>query len=632
MSKKFISITALVMALVLCIPSVDVRAADITQFIIRAQSTVEADTSTDLGKVLNMTVFPDDELNNAGYIENMLDALSTFNFTWLTEYDYYLVTATNYSGDNWRIYIYNFNSENQPFIVSRNYNSRTQTVLYCSRGTNIGQYWNTVFTYNDTMWGGATWTQSLTVLSVMDNSGALNNYGYYNAGYVVLDANFPVYSYREAEQIKNDPNTGVTAWLTDGNFYALTDIFADTYGYDANGNIVSSSPDPTENMHLGFRKFDSQVIYNQTNKSYSSARVIWETDPISYGILENGDDWHMKFDISVSYAIQELPLGNSLVPVRTINGGFSVNTVWDFDGQDGNVDATNIENLKAGQAIIDPVTIFEQEHVAITNGDSNAAYFYIMLASMQGNLVQGNKAIDKWGNTGGSIINFCGNFVSTALGDTISGILNQFGISGADALSDFAHEHLNVDYYYAVANYEMTVTGRIVNDSEYGLYGTTYVDFPTHTTSSYAPSPTPEPSEEDPDPVPEEPYENTDDNPIVPSGTDGNGVVVYVPITIEGGGSGGGNASADNSLTFNPTNNVNISQDNGVSEMIDAVDNYPTVTNRHFWDYFLIFKDNDFLDATTEWWNALPDEVTDIIIASIGIISVFSIYRWIRRG
>lgn len=635
MNKKVLSIIASVLIVVLFIPSVPVRASlTINQFIIRTQETCNADTSTTLGNALDSTVFPDRDpaYNGNGYnfVEQMIDCFDEFNFVSLQAYDYYVVGAVWNSGSGisewWSVYVYAFNSSDvQPFLLSENYNGSHYSVpLFGTYGTNVGVYYECRFTSTEHL----SWTTE-TSFSMVD-TGALNlgSYGYTSSiGKYVLDTNIPVFSSHEANLLKPE-NTPLYQWVCTEGYSILTDIFSDTSGYDANGNIVNPGHGEIEaNPHLGFRKFDSNVIYNRSNDSAYGLRVVYETDPIGFDILSNTpDDWELHYTTEINYVVGEYPDGNVLVPERQMVGSFTFEgTPWDVP--------LNHQQLSAKAGAFEVSPLDGIDHYITSSG--TMGYYYAVISAMNGNYVKGNKARDKWGQFGGDIINAVGAFVSTALGGEINGLLESIDPSLSNGLLDFASQHLNVNYFYTMDSFQMTVYAYLTNGSTKSQTGSTTGDFSTLSTSSYTPGVIPEPTEENPEPTPNPPVEKTNENPVVPAGKDSNGNMTYVEVVINNNTSGGGGGSSNYPVinynpSYAPSNDVVI--DYGVDEMMETVDKYPEVTNKKFWDYFLIFKDNDFLEATTDWWNAMPDEITDILIASIGIISVFSIYRWIRRG
>ena len=160
----------------------DVEAASVTQFILRAQSSVNADTSTVVGNTLDSTVFPDNDAayNGQGinFVTQMQTCLASFDFSVLEDYDYYVVGCRWTSGSGlsewWHLYVTAFNSELSPFVLSNDYNGSHSTV-YCfgSRAANIGVQYQCGFSSNDmTSWNNGD------SFSFNDTSGLnLNGYG-----------------------------------------------------------------------------------------------------------------------------------------------------------------------------------------------------------------------------------------------------------------------------------------------------------------------------------------------------------------------------------------------------------------------------------------------------------------------
>ena len=95
--KRVFSTIAICLVLVLSVPSFSVYAMDKSEFIIRCRSTVE-ESSTGLEAVLYGSVFPDGSTSGDQLRQNVISGLSTFDFTQLSEYDYYFVGASLSSG------------------------------------------------------------------------------------------------------------------------------------------------------------------------------------------------------------------------------------------------------------------------------------------------------------------------------------------------------------------------------------------------------------------------------------------------------------------------------------------------------------------------------------------------------
>ena len=289
---------------------------NITQFIIRAQSTVNADTSTVTGNTLNSTVFPDNDYGTGsfGFITNIQDALSQFDFSVLSDYDYYMVSGTPYSGsglsENWYLYIWAFNSSNTPFVLTNDYNGSHYTCyLYGTYSTGVGRMWEGRFTSNDNMWGGSVWGNG-SVFGLMDTSGNItqNNYAYASVGKYIFDANFMVISQHEADSLRGQ--TSLETWLTSGGYLDCSNIFAGTSGYDAQGNIVSGDPANIESNanHLYFKNCDIGFCYPSSSISPSSFGGAY------FYIKYELDDWivdHIAEYQLVFYA--DCDVGNDLV-------------------------------------------------------------------------------------------------------------------------------------------------------------------------------------------------------------------------------------------------------------------------------------------------------------------------------
>lgn len=619
--KKIASIIAICMVLVLSFPSVPVFAMDIDNFCIRAQSTTSADWP--YGQVVLQDITA-----NEGYREQVLECLKTFDMSLLDDYDYYAILSSRSSGTTadgtYSLVVICFNSDVEPYIVNCNssvgsfsnqriFAKLNETFYLCSASYTASSH---------TSFDNILYSNSFSGSYFYGDSSG--EYGYANFEWLTYDANFPVYYEKEVKSISGFSDDRRWGWTTYAdNRAGLTDLFADAEGYNLQGQVVSpGGGDGEENPHLGFRKIDGNVIYNSVNKTYSSARVVYETDPTGFEILESRplNDWVMDLTYYCSYTLNKYPDGNVYVAPATERGGFSWSETRGFSSSNDEF------SLRGGSFVVDPLRAADVEGLS-----ENAYMFATLVTLMNDGVSTGKQTFDQYGQFWGRLAELSIDFTYTGF---LSELLEKYGMSVGDFLNSLG----NTNYYYSLGEFTLQVSASIrsIDNSIKGLPGNVYFDLTSHTSSSYAEGTTPLPSVEDPDPVPQVPYEFITDVPVEPSGINPDtGVMTYVPVNVQVNVNvPSTSVDGNNNMTqnYNPTISQNVSIDSGVDEIAEVVDKYPSVDKMHFWEYFLVFKDNEFVQVTKDFFEMLPTEVYATIFSSIGIITVIAIFRFFRRG
>lgn len=419
---------------------------------------------------------------------------------------------------------------------------------------------------------------------------------------------------------------------------SYTNFMSGNLPYSNSSGFIVDPNEPTEpevNTALAFDVFNSQVVYNQFNKTFTSANISWDLNPMGRTILETypATEWDMKFTCQVTYNMNSYRPNNQTTPLQSYANGFTFTGTYSFDDYDSIMD---------GQIYgIDPIkgfeTLSDAEIASAVNPDCNL--FFALLGAMKGNYASGNSYTS--GKTGFSLVGgtlvrfFADNYVSAGgLGSAVLQLEALTGQNGRDWLED----HISGDYIYMLDNFTMNVQAWFECGSVKSQSGYTDIDFVNHTTSSYAPKAYE--TEEGVTPIIPDPYTNTNDTPVEPGGLDANGVVVYVPVNVEVNvPSGGGDntvTSGDNSIinnnnpTFNPVFNNN--NENSVESLSDLIGEDAATANNGIGGFLDPFKNNAMVTLTGEYLGIIPDQLKTLLTAAVGILIVLGIYRFIRRG
>lgn len=623
--KMIVSIIALSMALVMSFPQVS-QAASVTDLCVRCQSTVP-DVNTGLEGQLYGSVFPD--ISYQGYNENLLDCLATFDFSLFENYDYYYIAAYR-SGSYMNLQICVFNSDITPLIVTDNYySSTTSNFGYAYATGSYKLYTNYVLTSGFGSWSNASGGTFNEVYIYQYDT----DYGTGQSFQYILDTNVSVYGSSEIGPKSglegNWATNTVKNWFFNENGYELcTNIFADTEGYDLEGNLVSGDGtgafgDTSYQGQIAFAEKYLKTVYTNNQGANESALFKWSLDGRSASVIEEGGitKWNMHYIIIVKWHWTQAT--NSTIYSPLLSGGSGGSVMFEFDQKPEHIMQDQVRfsiwDLVQNYKSVTPISQSELVSLAVAvcalNGDQTRSVFS-----------------DLFGQTG--------QYLSDIAGDILSG--NNLSIQGVNISSSVVNDIFNPSYYYALDNLEMQLKAypwcENASFKKRGGAADMFLNLRTNdsagTSEGYVDDGgTPDdPSDDTQEPSNQNPSDDTVVVPqVYPTGV--GDVDVYVQIQnpiVPSGGTGA------NNLTFNPSYspsyNPTLVVDSGIGEFQETIQSYPDVTNKNFWDYFIVFKDNDFLESTDEFFEVMPTPIKDAIIASITIISIFAIYRFVRRG
>lgn len=579
--KKYASIIALCMVIVLCIPTIHAQASSNTEFIIRCRTTVPQE-STGNGAVLYGSVFPDGQSSGDAMRQHIIEGLATFDFSQLQGYDYYFVGAnrTSGTGDNpatGNIFVFWFNSSAVPLYTTGNSPSSTvSNSFYAS----IGSTFKVQSLYVTTS-GYGSWStvDTLTTQNNLNNSvyGACTNVQY------VLDCNFAVNSWVEAI-IKSGYTNGsndLKQWYLNGGFSECTDLFDNTQGYNAQGQIVDGSGQ-------GIVEVESNE-----NHLYLKSCDVGFCKPYSVSDLSSAGGGYLYVKYTYDNWINSHS-SDYWVNIRTVV----------------NVDGTQYSGINTRALDLNGVNVLTFKESTTPNAWNDEGLLFVefpnnVVSTYKNGYVYSIPYATFAGTESGGINNrsrFLGNGRNRLF-------LTPHGGRGVD-ITEYPLGQALEDLFQIISHNQFTITVTVwLQDTDNNRSGEFTKSFNlltgVGTTMDTGITDNDNPFEPDPS------------LPDIPDGTSGdsNSVAPIVNNTvINMGGKFEG-----------------VFHDDSLDNLKETVDAYPQVPNQHFWDYFLVYKDNAFLDATSDFFGALPSELSSLLISSIGIIGVFAIYRFVRR-
>ena len=542
-----------------CITS---HAMNVSQFIIRSQSSVQADVTTIVGNTLNSTVFPDldSSYNNNGYdyIEQMLACINLFDVSLLNDYDYYIISGQWMSGSGmseaWKLYIYAFNSNNQPFAVSKDYNgSHFSISLFGSYGSQVGKYWECSYNSSEAAYGTG-WTSG-SYFSFLDNNDCQNDYGYTSCGKYVYDANFPVLSEKEIDTFRGQ--NSVNYFVTNGGYSSCTDIFANTYGYDVSGNLVQGGvlvPEVESNVnHMYFDSCDIGFCmpYGIMNTRNFGGSYVYVRYVVDDWIVNHINDY--KINVHMTATIDN----------HTYNGGSTISL--DRDG------CITIPFINFDW----PITTYGYQSM-ITNTEIEQnfckSYLYSMSNTTFSNVKNKYNFVNSWAQLN------TGKYLFSVFNDEFQGIVQDISTANFD--------------FNRFNPYNILLSVKLV-DSEGNESGVVSRRFDLVTGGDT--------SEDNSGLVNDNPFEPDPDNSdFTPSVPDGNNST-FPTIIINNGGTWTGTST----IAFDP----------GYKELKYDIDQDP---DGNFTQYLAPFENNEAGNFVFSFFNKMPIPIT-IVFIGIGI-------------
>lgn len=571
--KKFFSIICICLVIVFSIPNVSFAMSS-SDLCVRCRSTVPEEVGG-LPGVLYGSVFPDSTENNVLLREQVIESLNDFDYSLLDNYDYWCLGVTTISGSESAfssciIAFLGFDSSVLPCYVSDNtYTSRTSNYFYAQLNSTYELFSSYVTTTSYNAWSSGSYGNFIN-----SNTGNSSVYGSsQNSFAFILDCNFSVYAAFEAAQNSGISggiwgSTSVKEWFFNGGYSECTDIFADTQGYDLNGNVVDSGGSGVEiesnENHMYFESVDIGFCEPKNISSFSSFNGAY------FYVRYTVDDWVVNHISDYRLDFQ----ANWYVGDRQYNS--HVTLALDRDG------CITIPFSD----LLD--TTFENGFVVVQNKnvtlDQN--FYKSFLYSISG----GSEGADEWFNKMIAIyqqvIVFTpdGTSFLNSIKDTYKNMLryDPFIIRAQCKLVDFDG---NQSGAYAVKFDLVTGDDTVVDSS-----GMTNDD-------------------------PFEPDDTSDDSyvPSVPS--EGNSTSTQV--VIYNGGQWTGNF--DGTIGFDP----------GYSDLKNDLVADP---NGNFTQYLNPLQADETVGWFASFVNYMPAEMKAILITGAGVGVLFGIYRFIRRG
>lgn len=572
------------MVLSLAFPKVSFGMSN-NDFCIRAQTTVPEATSGNAG-VLYGSVFCDVTRSGAAsLLPHVLSALSAFDMS-LLDQEYFLVSfqPSNWNFDSGTLSLNKFDSTLTPCVVCNNSPSSSSNMyLYASYGSTL-TYYNCYINSS----GFGNWSSELYgSVSHVYGQESSDPYGQgYNISYV-LDCNFPVISGVDAligsigSGSGNSSNSTTVNWLGSGGVEQCQNLFADTQGYNIDGDIVDSGGSGVDiesnDNHLYFQSCDLGFCEPKgiTNFSSFGGSYVYCRYTVDNWVVNHINDYKIRVMLSAY-------VGN-----RQVSGHIDLSLDRD------------------GCVTVPFSSFFDAEHQLTSSGflsmvtnksieqDFYKAYLYSISAEGASRLAsQNDVAMSNWeklisGNikyifaTVGEQTRFIGS--DTPVGSIVLQKFNPYIINVSVILMDENDNHsgsISRKFDLVTGNDDQTSGDGYVNDNPF--------ETPTEDT-------------EDPEYTPTIPEDNsTDPSLVVYSGGTWSGVM---SATI---GFDPGYRDLKNDLNANPEGN--------------------------FTNYLAPFKNENVSSFVGDTVSGFPVEIKTILVSGFGILTLLGIYRFIRRG
>lgn len=565
------------MVLSLAFPKVSF-AIDKSEFIVRAQSTVSYATSGIEGQLYG-SVFPD--ITYTGYNENLLNCLASFDFSLMSEYDYYYVSC-NQSGSYMNLTVCLFNSQITPLIVTDNtYNSRGSNYAYAYATGSYVYYTNYVLTSGYGSWSvrqGGTFNE----VSIYQYD---TDYGNGQSFYYILDSNVGVYATSEIISLSGlqgswATNTIKNWFFNDGGYEQCTNIFENTQGYNAQGDIVDAGGSGVEiesnDNHLYFQSCDLGFCEPKgiTDFSNFGGAYVYCRYTVDNWVVNHINDY--KIRVSTAAYIGSRQYGGHKDLSLDRDGCITV-PLSDFYSVDTNGFFTYITGTKIEQ-------------------DFYKTFLYSMSNSQVQNFVSKKSSVSAWNEL---LSGNYGNYLAVMFGsgDLYNGVIT----SATDFLNITVQKfnpyiiHISVSLVDDQDNHSGSIARKfdLVTGNDDQTSGDGYVND--------NPFETPTEDTEDPEYTPTIPEDNsTDPSLVVYSGGTWSGVM---SATI---GFDPGYRDLKNDLNANPEGN--------------------------FTNYLAPFKNENVSSFVGDTVSGFPVEIKTILVSGFGILTLLGIYRFIRRG
>lgn len=577
------------MVLSLAFPKVSFGMSN-NDFCIRAQTTVPEATSGNAG-VLYGSVFCDvTRSGGASLLPHVLSALSAFDMS-LLDQEYFLVSfqPSNWNFDSGILRLNKFDSTLIPCVVCNNSSSSsTNMYLYASYGTTLTYYDCYISSSGFGNWSSELYG-SVTHIYGQESS---DPYGEgYNISFV-LDCNFPVISGVDAligsigSPSGNSSNSTTVNWLGSGGVEQCQNLFADTQGYNIDGDIVDSGGSGVEiesndnhlyfkSVEIGFCEPKGIINYNSFGGAYVYVR---------YTV----DDWIVKhitdFEIIVG------------VDTRVGNNRYqgTVTLPLDYDG-------CVVVPLSQFYTVVN-AGFFTVTENKVVEQNFYKTYLYSLSSQQMNNFVSNNddRLVPSWSDLLNLDINTDGyyRYLANTFGWNVSGGI----IDSVNDLSGISAIQFN-PYLVSV--------GCMLQDIDNNKSGRVIKNFNLVDGSDFA----------------EDTSGLVNENPFVPN-DDSTSSDDYVPSIPT-------NNSTDSQLvvytggTWSGVMNAVIGFDPGYRDLKNDLNENP---EGNFTNYLAPFKDQSVSSFVGDTVSGFPVEIKTILVSGFGILTLLGIYRFIRRG
>ena len=602
--KKAFSIIALCMVIILCIPAVPAFAEG-EGFKMRTLQSTRATGHDAL--IMYDTSFTNQSISDIYNFYNRLN-VNLDDFTYYIAYymggsDTQFKFIGFYDEFEPQIYYYQFQDENE-------YNGGSRFSIVCPNSPALNSnnvykwYWMSGSQWANDSWSNSGYSSSLNI-RFMDCVGA------------ILDTNIHV-SFIDDINVDHSLSEYSTAYHN-GTFANAPNHFPDTLPYvDSDGNIVNPSSSFSDTAYNGGIAFNYQQthLYTQYNNAQGANETCvfkWALDERSRSITQTTNDWKMHYYVIVNWHWTQATDSSVYTPL--LSGGSGGQMAFEFDSEP--------DLIMQGQTEISIWDLVQHVPTISSVSDEDIVSLAVAVSCLNGNIVN-----SVWRDIFGQ----SGQYVGDVASEIISG--GKLEVQGVGEFGgSFINNLFNPAYYYALDDLRIKLVAHPWSGSKNIHGGNGDFDLNLRSNDSYGTTQgyvddggTPDdPSDDTQYPTNIVPQQN---NVVVPVTypTSGGNVTVYSVVQVPDSGGG-----SSNSINYSPTFSPSIVMDSGLDDLKETVDAYPQVPNKNFWDYFLVFKDNAFLDATSDFFGALPNELSSLLISSIGIIGVFAIYRFVRR-
>lgn len=573
---KTVKILSCVFALLLAVSNFKIVsfAMDRNEFILRTVNTVPSDDSQLVSIVFDQS--------GQDYTNNLIATSNTFDFSTLSDYDYY-VCYTVYKGTSngshiYWFYVLMFNSLDQPFIVVNSSGTNKKIAIVAPSGT----YARQIFASFSSLTSGDFSNSVFETASFYDTNGMSNNYKYTNISYNrLLDTNLPVFAQSQIMEVREATNPTDSDYgfpCSAENRALLTDIFASSQGYNSNGDIVSGDQGIEiesnanhmyfQNVELGF--CEPRGITNFSNFGGAYAYVRYSVD-----------DWVVNHINDY-----DLVIGGQ-AHIGTGNFSGSVTVPLDYDGC-VTVPLSSLYSHESG--------FFAYITNNKVEGDFYKTFLYSMSTRQIENfLTEKNNYASSWSEL---LSGNYGNYLAAVFGSNVSGGI----IDSVNDLANIAAQQYNP--------YTITL-GVMLKDKDDNQSGRVMKTFNLVDGSSFA--------DDTSGLVNEDPFIPSDDDtssddyiPTIPSdNSTSQQVVVYT------GGTWSGNM------------NAKIGYDPGYTELKNDLNVNP---DGNFTQYLNPLSSEDGKNWFFSFVDQMPSEIKGILTMGAGVGVLFGIYRFVRRG